>query len=476
MIPMTLAEIAEVVGGEAHGAATVTGPAFFDSRDVEPGGLFLAVVGERVDGHDYAAGAVAAGAAAVLGSRPTDVPTVVVADPVVALGLLARHVRDRLPDLTVLALTGSQGKTGTKDYLAQVLGGAGETVATTGNLNNEIGVPVTVLRAGPSTRYLVVEMGARGIGHISYLCGIARPTVAGVLNVGTAHLGEFGSREAIAEAKGEILEGLSADGTAVLNADDDLVAPMASRTAARVLSFGRAGGSDVTWHDATYDDLGRPTATYAHAGREVEVALRQAGEHQLANAGAAASFALAAGLDLHDVSATLGEAVSLSRWRMEITDLPDGSVLVNDAYNANPASMRAAVDTLARIGERRRTTGGRTIAVLGEMKELGDAHDAAHREVGEAVARAGIDHLLVVGEPAAAIADGAGSDPDWAGTAVRVADRDGALAWLRENIAAGDVVLVKASRGAALELVAQGLTEAGPTEAAETEGPEEKTV
>ena len=176
MIAMTTAEIAEVVGGVAHGDATVTGPAFFDSRAVEPGGLFLAVAGERVDGHTYAEGAVAAGAAAVLGSRPTGVPTVVVDDPVVALGLLARHVRDRLPDLTVLALTGSQGKTGTKDYLAQVLATAGETVATAGNLNNEIGVPVTVLRASEPTRFLVVEMGARGVGHISYLCGIARPT------------------------------------------------------------------------------------------------------------------------------------------------------------------------------------------------------------------------------------------------------------------------------------------------------------
>ena len=459
MIPMTLAEIAEVVGGAAHGDATVTGPAFFDSRAVEPGGLFLAVAGERVDGHDYAPGAVAAGAAAVLGSRPTGVPTVVVDDPVTALGLLARHVRDRLPDLTVLALTGSQGKTGTKDYLAHVLAAAGETVATTGNLNNEIGVPVTVLRAGPGTRYLVVEMGARGLGHIAYLCGIARPTVAGVLNVGTAHLGEFGSREAIAQAKGEILEGLPADGVAVLNADDDLVAPMAGRTAARVLTFGRAADSDVTWRDATYDDLGRSTATFAHAGREVEVALRLAGEHQLANAGAAAAFAVAAGLGLDDVAGALREAVSLSRWRMEITDLPDGVVVVNDAYNANPASMRAAVDTLARIGGRRRTTRGRTIAVLGEMKELGDTHDEAHRAVGEDVARAGIDRLVAVGEPAAALAEGATSVTGWPGTAVRVADRDAALAWLRENIAAGDVVLVKASRGAALELVVQGLTE-----------------
>ena len=209
MIPMTLAEIAAVVDGEVHGdaALTVTGPAYLDSRDPVDGGLFVAIVGEQVDGHDYVAGAHA-----VLGSRPTAAPTVVVADPVAALGRLARHVLDRL-DATVLALTGSQGKTGTKDYLAAVLAAAGPTVATAGNLNNEYGVPITVLRADSTTAYLVVEMGARGIGHIAYLCEIAPPSVAAVINVGTAHIGEFGSREAIAAAKGEIVEALPADGS-----------------------------------------------------------------------------------------------------------------------------------------------------------------------------------------------------------------------------------------------------------------------
>ncbi len=456
MIAMTTAEIADVVGGVAHGDATVTGPAFFDSRAVEPGGLFLAVDGERVDGHAYADGAVAAGAAAVLGSRPTGVPTVVVDDPVVALGLLARHVRDRLPDLTVIALTGSQGKTGTKDYLAQVLATAGETVATAGNLNNEIGVPVTVLRATETTRFLVVEMGARGIGHIAYLCGIARPTVAGVLNVGTAHLGEFGSREAIARAKGEIVEGLPADGVAVLNADDDLTLAMAGRTPARIRTFGAAAQADLRWYDARFDDLGRPTADLGCGGRTATVALRQIGGHQLANAAAAAALATAVGLDLDDVADALGTAVSLSRWRMEVQERSDGGVVINDAYNANPASMRAAVETLARMGGRR---DGRTVAVLGEMKELGDTAAAEHEEIGAVAARAGIDVLLVVGDAAAPMVSGATSVTEWAGTAMPVADRDAALAWLRENIAADDVVLVKASRGAALEHVAQGLAQ-----------------
>ena len=241
----------------------MTGPAFVDSRAVEQGGLFVAVPGEHVDGHDFAAAAVAAGAAAVLGARPTGVPTVVVDDPVRALGRLARHVVDTLRP-TVLALTGSQGKTGTKDFLAQVLAAAGETVWTEGNRNNEIGVPLTVLRTTPDTRYLVLEMGARGTGHIAELCAVAPPEVAAVLNVGTAHIGEFGSREAIASAKGEIVEALPSTGTAVLNADDDLVAAMAPRTTARVLSFGVGG--DVAWRGLELDELGRPSFELGYDG------------------------------------------------------------------------------------------------------------------------------------------------------------------------------------------------------------------
>lgn len=459
MIPMTLPELAAAVGGTAHGEAEVTGPAVVDSRLAEPGGLFVAVAGEHVDGHDFAAAAVERGAAAVLGTRPVDAPCVVVDDVVVALGRLARHVVDRLDRVTVLALTGSQGKTGTKDYLAQVLATAGPTVATAGNFNNEIGVPLTVLRATPETAYLVVEMGARGIGHIAELCRIVPPSIAAVLNVGTAHMSEFGSREAIARAKGEIVEALLPDGVAVLNADDPLVAGMAVRTAARVVRFGAAGPASVaelSWRDVETDDLARPVVTFRHEGREARVALRQVGEHQVANAAAAAAMALAAGVPFDDVTAALADAVSRSRWRMEVTERQDGTVVVNDAYNANPASMQAAIDALAAIGARR---SARTVAVLGEMKELGPDSPDAHREVGAAAASAGVDVLLAVGEPAAPLAEGAERHTGWAGTAVRVADRDAALAWLRLHVAAGDVVLVKASRGAALDVLAEGLLE-----------------
>ncbi|MFN8189705.1 MAG: UDP-N-acetylmuramoyl-tripeptide--D-alanyl-D-alanine ligase [Nocardioidaceae bacterium] len=455
MIPLTLAELAVAVDGTVAGDPTtlVTGPASLDSRAVESGGLFVAISGEHVDGHDFAEAAVAAGAAAVLGSRPTGAPTVVVPDPVAALGRLARAVLDRLPSRpTVLAMTGSQGKTGTKDYLAQVLAARAPTVATRGNHNNELGVPLTVLEATPDTTFLVVEMGARGIGHISYLCEIAPPQVAAVLNVGTAHIGEFGSREAIARAKGEIVEALPPDGTAVLNADDDLTAAMAARTAARVLSFGRAG--DVAWREVRLDALGRPSFQLGHADRWVPVSLHQLGEHQVANAAAAAAMALAAGVSLDTVAAALEGATAGSRWRMEPHTRADGLLVVNDAYNANPASMQAALEALAAIGGR---GGRRTVAVLGEMRELGEETRAGHLQVGRAAARAGVGLLVTVGPEADAIAEGARGEAGWGGIVITTAGRDDALEQVRNNVTADDVVLVKASRGAALEVLVDGL-------------------
>ncbi|HQR25789.1 MAG TPA: UDP-N-acetylmuramoyl-tripeptide--D-alanyl-D-alanine ligase [Nocardioides sp.] len=461
MIPLRLAEIAGVVGGTVHGDADleVTGEAFLDTREPVPGGLFVAVPGERTDGHLHAGDAVAAGAAAVLAARATEAPTVVVDDPVVALGRLARHVLGRLDRVTVLALTGSQGKTGTKDYLAQVLATAGPTVATRGNNNNELGVPLTVLRATAGTRYLVLEMGARGLEHVSYLCGIAPPAVAAVLNVGSAHLGEFGSREAIATAKGEIVEALPPDGVAVLNADDPLTVAMRPRTRARVLTFGAHG--EVAWRSLVLDELGRPTFELGYAGEWCPVRLDQLGAHQVENAAAAAAMALAVGLPLRAVAAALTASRQVSRWRMELTQRADGLVVVNDAYNANPASMAAALDTLTTIGRR---AGRRTLAVLGEMRELGADAPAEHRGVGRHAAEAGVDVVVTVGPEADAISDGTRDVPGWQGRAVRTAGREEALAWVRENVSAEDVVLVKASRGAGLERVADGLLAAPPDE------------
>ncbi len=462
MIALRLDEIARVVGGTVHGDAdvVVAGASYVDSREAVPDGLFVAIVGERVDGHAYAEGAHA-----VLGSRPTSAPTVVVEDPVAALGRLARHVVDRL-DLTLLALTGSQGKTGTKDYLASVLrtlAGPDRVVATGGNHNNELGVPLTVLGATADTRFLVVEMGARGIGHISYLCEIAPPRIAAVLNVGTAHVGEFGGREAIARAKGEIVEALPADGTAVLNAGDPLVAAMAPRTTARVLTFGER--ADVRWGPVELDELGRPGFRLEHGEGSAPVQLRQTGVHQVHNAAAAAAMALAAGFPLDDVAHALSGADAASPWRMEVSERPDGLVVVNDSYNANPDSMRAALEALTAIGG---TRGRRTVAVLGEMKELGPEHDPGHRAVGADAARLGVDVVVVVGEAAAGIAVGAQTSggPE----VVRTAGRDDAVEWLGQNARPEDVVLVKASRGAALEWVAQQLLAQPPG------GPAEETV
>ncbi len=457
MIPLRLDEVARVVGGALadprHADVVVDAPAYLDSRTPVPGGLYVAVVGDRVDGHAYAEGAHA-----VLGSRATPAPTVVVDDPVVALGRLARHLLDGL-GVPTLALTGSQGKTGTKDYLAHVLADRGPTVATRGNLNNELGVPLTALRADAGTEHVVVEMGARGLGHVAYLCEVAPPTVAAVLNVGTAHIGEFGSAAAIALAKGEIVEALPAGGTAVLNADDPMVAAMASRTRARVVTFG-AAGADVAGLEVELDDLGRPTFVLAHDGARAEVRLAQVGAHQVANACAAAAMALAVGVPLPAVAASLGTARAASRWRMELTERDDGLVVLNDAYNANPASMVAALDALAAI---RRRSGRRAVAVLGEMLELGPGAEQAHREVGRAAAERGTDVLLVVGAPA--LADGAREVAGWDGEVVALASRDEATAWVRENAGARDAVLVKASRGAALEEVAAALVGPDPSAA-----------
>ena len=460
MIPMTLPEIAEVVGGTVHDDAgvTVTGPATHDSRQLEPGGLFVAIVGENVDGHEFARSAVEGGAAAVLAQRPVGVPAVVVDDPYGALAALARHVVGRLPELKIVSLTGSQGKTGTKDLIAQVLATAGPTVATAGSFNNELGMPMTVLRAGPDTEYLVLEKGARGIGHIRDLCGVARPYVGLVLNVGVAHLGEFGSREAIAQAKGELVEELPPEGTAVLNADDPLVAAMASRTQARVTTYGEAAAADVRIDELHLDDMGRPRFDLVTADGRAHVELQLLGEHQASNAAAAAAVALALGLELDAVAAALSRAGNASRWRMETHERADGVLVVNDAYNANPDSMRAALKTLAALG-RGRGPGARTIAVLGEMRELGESSREEHDAVGRLAVRLDIAQLVVVGEGARPIHLGACLEGSWAEESVFVPDADAATSWLREHVRPGDVVLVKASRAAALERVAAALLE-----------------
>jgi UDP-N-acetylmuramoyl-tripeptide--D-alanyl-D-alanine ligase len=454
---MTLDQIAAVTGGQvvdASAVVEVAGEAFVDSRRVVPGGLFVAVKGERVDGHDFAARAVAGGAAAALVSRPVGVPAVVVEDTVSALGQLARHVVAQLPDLVVVGITGSQGKTGSKDALAQILEAHGPTVATAGNFNNEIGVPLTALQVTGDTRYLVAEMGARGHGHISYLASLVSPRAGLVLNVGVAHLSEFGSRADIARAKGELVEVLPPTGLAVLNADDDLVAAMRSRTPARVLTYGEGADADVRIEGLTTDDEGRPRFTLAFGQERAAVSLPLVGEHQASNAAGAAAVALGLGLPLRSVAAALDRLEPRSRWRMEVTTTPDRITVINDAYNANPDSMRAALTTLVELGRRR---GSRTVAVLGEMGELGPTSPDKHDELGRLAASLGVSLLVVVGDGARRIHLGASSGDRWAGESVPVPEVDDAIAFLRGALRPGDVVLVKASRAAGLEVVAEAL-------------------
>ncbi|MEH0842429.1 UDP-N-acetylmuramoyl-tripeptide--D-alanyl-D-alanine ligase [Micromonospora sp. CPCC 205711] len=445
MIPLSLAEVASAVDGRLVGAdpdARVTGPVEFDSRKVTGGALFVAFPGEKVDGHDYAAGAVAAGAVAVLGTREVPgVPMVLVDDALAAMGRLARAVVDRLPQLTVIGLTGSSGKTTTKDLIAQLAVRLGPTVAPPGSFNNELGHPYTALQATAQTRYLVMEKGARGVGHVRYLCDVVPPRISVVLNVGVAHIGEFGSVENIALAKGELVEALPADGLAVLNADDPLVDAMASRTSARVVRYGEAERADVRAVDVIMDDRGRAAYTLVTPEGTASVRLGLTGRHQVSNSLAAAAVARELGMPLGELAVALGELGLVSTRRMDVFDRPDGVTVIDDSYNANPASMAVALRAL--VGMRR---GGRTFAALGYMAELGAFEDEGHREVGRLAAELGVDRLLVVGEPAAPMHEGATAVSDWGGGSVLLTDQAAAVEVLRSELRPGDVVLVKGSR------------------------------
>ncbi len=458
MIRMTLGEVAAAVGGELFDAApdaVVTSPPTADSRKAGPGGLFVA----DGRGHQFATDAVRRGAVAVLASRPLPGVPCIVAPPastatvdasVVALGRLAQLVVGRLVDATVIAVTGSQGKTTTKDLLAQVLAGAGPTVAPEASLNDELGVPLTVLRADEATRYLVLEMGARGAGHIRYLTQIAPPDIAVVLNVGLAHVGEFGSRQATAQAKGELVEALLDDGLAILNADDPLVRAMAGRTSAPSVLVGEAGDAAVQAAKVWLDDSGRPVFELVTPHGSTQVHLNLVGRHYVSNALAAAAVGLAVGMDLGRVTERLAAAVPQSRWRMEVSERADGVTIVNDAYNANPDSMKAALQALPALARARRTW-----AVLGEMLELGPASADEHEAIGKLTAQLGISRLMVVGEGARPI--GRGARDEGLKDQVFVTDAAQALKHLRRKLRPGDVVLVKSSRDAGLRYLGDAL-------------------
>ncbi len=498
MMPITVGDVARLLGcpepAPDRAGVTIT-DMVVDSRLVGPGSLFVALPGERVDGHDYVLSAWRDGAAAAIVAHPIEATepdgggcALLVADPLIALGEVGRLVvtqaKQAVPagpePVRVVGITGSQGKTSTKDLLAQILARAGETVAPQGSFNNEIGVPLTASRITPSTRFLVSEMGARGAGHIAYLCRLTPPDVGVVLNVGSAHLGMFGSQQAIARAKGELVEAVGPDGVAVLNLSDPNVAAMATRTQARLFGFlepGRLRCTDPGWSDRIELELSAeepqagPTGCWTfglhfrhpnapeQSDLSFSVALQLVGRHQIHNALAAAAAAYGLGIDPADIAAGLNAAGLRSRWRMEVTTRDDGLVLVNDAYNANPGSMAAALDTLAGLGASRRDAGDsvRTVAVLGDMLELGSASAAEHATLGRLVAELGVDRLYVVGDQAGSVVAGAldaGYSKENASMVRSIAELGTVLA---AQTAPGDIVLLKASRSVGLEALADQL-------------------
>lgn len=439
MIPMSLAQVAAVMDGElsetADPEAVVTGGIEYDSRKAGPGGLFLAIPGDKVDGHDFAAKAAAQGAVATVATHPIDTPAIYVDDAIAALTRLAKHVA-AASKARIIGVTGSNGKTSTKDVIGQLCAHLGKTVATEGNFNNELGHPYTVCRIEPDTEYVVLELAARGVGHITQLCEIAPPEFGVVLNVGISHLDGFGDIETTAVAKSELPRFLAEDGVAVLNADDPRVARMAEATKATVITYGIDEDADFTAVDLDPADGRHRFTVRAPDGRTAPVQLRQFGLHQVYNALAAIAVMWRLNAPLEAVAEWASEAGRLSERRMDVFTRPDGTTVIDDSYNANPQSMGAAVRTLGQL-----PTEGRRIAVLGLMADLEEQSETCHRRLGEQARDAGIDEVVAVGEgtePIVAGADGV--------TATHVPDQAAAIALLRNRLRPGDAVLVKGSR------------------------------
>ncbi|QNQ90562.1 UDP-N-acetylmuramoyl-tripeptide--D-alanyl-D-alanine ligase [Corynebacterium poyangense] len=502
MIELSLKEIADIVGGRLDQVTdpdhVITGAVEFDSRKISLGDLFIALPGARVDGHDFAAQAVhQAGATAVLAARPVGVPAIIVeprgpasgnaeafahdedgsASAVIgALSSLAREVMRRLvkEGLTIIGITGSAGKTSTKDLVAKVVSHAGPTIAPPGSFNNELGHPYTALRCTKDTKFLVAEMSARGLGHITHLAHIAPPHIGVVLNVGSAHLGEFGSRQNIAQAKGELVAALPEDGIAILNADDPFVIGMSARTTAKVVSYSVATppavDADIYASNIDLDDIAR-AAFDLHLPREEtrRVHLGVFGAHQVSNALAAAAVGQYCGLGMADIVTALEEAKPASAHRMDVHTRGDGVTVINDSYNANPESMRAGIAALAYTASAR--PDAHSFAVLGEMGELGEESVAEHVALATELARFHITELIAVdpndGECCRAMCEAATREGINTEIALSV---DEAMEILRNKLNPKDVVLVKASNAQRLWQVAEALMADCPAPAATPHG------
>ena len=471
MIELSLTDLLDITGGKATATAasdTVITSVTTDSREVVPGALFVAKPGEFSDGHAFIDRARAAGAVLALAERVTyeedrrEHPAVIVDDAVEAMGKIAARIVAHLKeknDAKVVGITGSAGKTTTKDLLAGILSQVAPTVSPIGSYNGEVGVPLTVFNATEETKYLVIEMGATGIGHLTYLTDMVHPQVGVVLCVGTAHAGEFGGVENIEKAKGELVEALDADGIAILNAEDPRVARMDSRSGGAVRFFGTGSSkpenAGVWATDVAVNKHGQPELTLEFPGGfSKRITSGLLGRHHVTNILAAANAALALDVAPELICAGLEGRAAGSRWRMERIERPDGVSIINDAYNANPESMRAALVTLAELGlGADGAPGRRTWAVLGEMLELGDDSIHQHDLLGRMAVRMNIKKLVVVGRGAKPAYNSAVLEGSWGDEAFYVEDVDEARALLQEQLQPGDIALFKSSNGAGLRFL-----------------------
>ena len=450
MISLSAQQVAEIISADLHASTGVKPESEFqfDSRRVNPGDVFLALKGEHADGHDFVADAISRGAAFCIVTKPVEGEFLLVADVLKSIASLAKFVRNELKDLKVIGITGSQGKTTTKDMLNSILQMDGETIAAQGSFNNDLGVPLTLLRCKSSTKFCVVEMGARHGGDIADLVDIATPNVGAVLKVGNAHLGEFGSRENIAKAKGELILGLKPGAVAVLGTYDEFTPNMKFASGVKKVTFGETHECDVRAADVEL------RGGYAHfdlvtpESRE-PVSLRVLGLHQIPNALAAAAIAHSLKIATARIASALSMHESASKWRMELHEI-NGVLLINDSYNANPESMEAALRTLALLTQER---GGRSWAFLATMHELGPESAQLHQQIGQLAAHLGIDHLVAIANQ-----DLVSQVGDAAITTHSFSNREAAET-LIPLISAGDVVLVKASRAEHLEQLATAIIE-----------------
>ena len=467
MIDFTGQQLMEITGGTLTNCdheLVLSVPGFYvDSRIPIENGIFVALVGEKVDGHIFLADVKAAGAALGLvatGSSvplPEGFPLLHVLDPLIALGQIAHWVRVNVLTAQVIGITGSSGKTTTKDLISGILGQFGRCVSPPGSFNTEVGLPLTILSADAQTEFLVLEMGMRGIDHIATLCEIAEPDVGVVLNVGSAHIEMLGSIENIAIAKSELVRSLPVTGLAVLNQDDPYVARMSEGLKCSQLTFGETQGSDIYASEINIEPDGttRLLVTYRDVSQMAHVKL--VGEHYVANALAALSASVAVGVPIETACEFLSNVNVVSKWRMEVTEATNGLTVINDAYNANPESMRAALKTLAQLGSRgpRR----RTWAILGEMRELGEYSVDAHDAIGRLVVRLDISRLVCVGAGTKVMHLAAANEGSWGEESVWVPDIDGVMTLLANELQPGDIVLVKASRSIGLDRVASEVLE-----------------